>query len=410
MFSVRKLLHTGTILFLAAGLTVSATPASAVAAPPVRCGDTITRDVTLRADLRCTGDALVIGANGVTVDLNQHVISGPRTSGVGITATQRSGLRIRNGAIIDFAWGVTLDSTRNTVIENVRLLRNGSDSPGDDGGVQAESVSGLRIDDGAIEAVASGTPAVVATNSTGIAIRGVRVHGGIDLSINTHGSLIADNIFRGGRVTASEANRTVVRDNHLTQSGIRVSESNAVTITGNDLTGGTIQLGIAVEDVTVQRNRLRASEFGLVIDGPARNTRVIENEFTNHFYGMYVRVGLLAVIDGLAVARNTFTDNGGNGLFFEAPAIGGSPARISVTGNRFTANGYASGENDAAGRPNDDGLHTNVPVGSDIVVTGNRTQSNADHGIEALPVGSVRDGGGNVSTGDLNGCVGVVCR
>ncbi|MGW4466204.1 hypothetical protein, partial [Micromonospora sp. NPDC004704] len=107
MSSVRTLLHTGTILFLAAGLTVSATPASAVAAPPVQCGDTITRDVTLRADLRCTGDALVIGANGVTVDLNQHVISGPRTSGVGISATQRSGLRIRNGAIIDFAWGVT---------------------------------------------------------------------------------------------------------------------------------------------------------------------------------------------------------------------------------------------------------------------------------------------------------------
>lgn len=405
----RTLLRTGMILSFVVGLAVTAMPSPAAAAPPVRCGDTITRDVTLRADLRCDGTALVIGADGVTVDLNQHVVSGPRTTGVGISATQRSGLRVRNGAIIDFRWGIDLDSTRNTVVEHVRLLRNGSEAP-DGGGVRAESASGLRISDGAIEAVQGGTPAVVATNSSGAVIRDNTVFGRIDLSINTDGSLVADNTFRGGLLSFSEANRTVVRDNSFTQAGIRVSQSAGALITGNDLTGGSIQLGNSVDDAVIRGNRLQASEFGLVISGPARNARVLENQFTNHFYAMYVRVGLLAVVEGLTVTRNTFTDNGGPGLFVEAPATGSVPARITVSANRFTANGYASGENDAAGRANDDGLHTNIPVGSDLVVTGNRTQSNADHGIEALPVGSVRDGGGNVSTGDPNGCVGVVCR
>jgi nitrous oxidase accessory protein NosD len=276
--------------------------------------------------------------------------------------------------------------------------------------VRAESVSGLRISDGAIEAVQSGTSAVVATNSSGVVIRDIAVFGGIDLSINTHRSLVADNTFRGGRLSLSEANHTVVRGNSFTQAGIRVSESTAPSIVDNEFVSGTVIFAPAVDDAVVRGNRFRAAEFGFVIFGPSRNARVLENQFTGQSYGLYVRVDLLAVVEGLTVSRNTFTDNGAVGLFIEATTVGPVPARISVSDNRFTANGYASGESDAAGRPNDDGLHTNVPIGSDIVVTGNRTQSNADHGIEALPIGSVRDGGGNVSTGDPNGCVGVVCR
>ena len=44
------------------------------------CGDTITHDVTLTADLHCTTGwfALYVPTHGVTVDLDGHTISGSR--------------------------------------------------------------------------------------------------------------------------------------------------------------------------------------------------------------------------------------------------------------------------------------------------------------------------------------------
>ena len=55
--------------------------ASAKSLPsPVKCGDTLTHSVKLTADLTdCPGDGLVIGADGITVDLNGHTIDGTVT-------------------------------------------------------------------------------------------------------------------------------------------------------------------------------------------------------------------------------------------------------------------------------------------------------------------------------------------
>jgi hypothetical protein len=412
MLKDRTLLRVGAILFLAVVLTGSALPSPAAAAPPVACGDTITVDVTIRGNLYCAGDGLVIGANGVNLNLNGHVISGSGVGvGVGVTATGRSGLVIRNGAINGFWRGIALESTRNTKVNSVRLLRNGApgDRPGG-GGVHAEDVSGLRISGGRI-AGPIGIEAVAAQTSTGIAIDGVDVTGRIDLSIDTTASVVSRNIFRGGLLTLSEANRTVVRRNAFTESGVRVSESNYVSVLDNDFTRSTIEIANASENVLVRGNSLRASEVGLRVDSPVPNLRVLDNTFTGHAYGVQVQVEFLALVEGLSVARNTFTDNGVAGLFLEVTgAARPTAAPVGIVGNRFVANGFASADEDAAGRPIDDGLHTNVPVGSDVVVARNRTRANADFGIEALPAGSVRDGRGNQSVGDRNGCVGVVCQ
>ena len=55
-----------------------------------------------------------------------------------------------------------------------------------------------------------------------------------------------------------------------------------------------------------------------------------------------------------------------------------------------------------------DGLHITVPLGTDITVANNQTSNNADYGIEAQS-GTVIDGGGNVSSNDPSGCLGVAC-
>src|SRR5919107_897463 len=57
---------------------VAAGPSSAhVRAVDVACGETITDDTTLHADLvDCPSNGLVIGADDVTLDLNGHTIDG----------------------------------------------------------------------------------------------------------------------------------------------------------------------------------------------------------------------------------------------------------------------------------------------------------------------------------------------
>ena len=54
-------------------------PTPPALASQVRCGDVITQDTRLEADLvNCPGDGIVIGADHVALDLNGHVIDGGR--------------------------------------------------------------------------------------------------------------------------------------------------------------------------------------------------------------------------------------------------------------------------------------------------------------------------------------------
>ena len=81
----------------------------------MRCGDTISADSSIHADLsNCPGDGLVIGADNVTLDLNGHTIDGDATPGTtdpdaGIRLETHQGVTIQNGAVDEFDNGVLLD-------------------------------------------------------------------------------------------------------------------------------------------------------------------------------------------------------------------------------------------------------------------------------------------------------------
>ena len=97
-------------LTLCAGLVAAAAaPASAQTAHP-QCGDTITQDTTLYADLvDCPGDGLVIGANGVTLDLGGHVVDGAGANdSAGVSGSGFHGARIENGTVRQFGVGIAL--------------------------------------------------------------------------------------------------------------------------------------------------------------------------------------------------------------------------------------------------------------------------------------------------------------
>ena len=99
------------------------------------CGDTITVDTTLEADLTdCPSNGLLIGADNITLDLNGHMISGdgklvrrcPRRQpcDIGIANDDRVGVTIRNGSVRGFAIGVGVLRVRDNRLVKLMSSEN----------------------------------------------------------------------------------------------------------------------------------------------------------------------------------------------------------------------------------------------------------------------------------------------
>src|SRR5829696_8484752 len=77
----RQLVATVALLLMGCCLAFDAGPASA---SHVSCGDRITADTTLDADLvNCPNHGIVIAADDVTLDLNGHLVDGDGTPAAG---------------------------------------------------------------------------------------------------------------------------------------------------------------------------------------------------------------------------------------------------------------------------------------------------------------------------------------
>ena len=102
---------------------------------PLSCGDTITVDTTLDRDLsNCPNNGIVIGADGITLDLNGHTISGdgklvrrcPRRQicDVGVANDGHDGVTVRNGSVGHFASGVLVGRARENRVLNISSSQN----------------------------------------------------------------------------------------------------------------------------------------------------------------------------------------------------------------------------------------------------------------------------------------------
>src|SRR3954452_9354166 len=113
------------LLRAAAGAPLLSAPAAASAAP-LRCGQTITRDTRLTADLvNCPATGITIDANHVTLDLNGHTIDGAgRDTGVVIAAGRR-GVRVSGGTIREFLDGLhVFEGGAHTLLRDLTATQN----------------------------------------------------------------------------------------------------------------------------------------------------------------------------------------------------------------------------------------------------------------------------------------------
>ena len=99
------------------------------------CGDTITVDTKLDSDLLdCPNNGLVIGADGVTVNLNGHVITGdgeefsecPKGEfcDVGVLSDRYDGVTVMNGTTRGFNLGVTMAGSDGSEIVGITATKN----------------------------------------------------------------------------------------------------------------------------------------------------------------------------------------------------------------------------------------------------------------------------------------------
>ena len=118
----------GIIVALLLAATVAAAGPAHAADPS--CGSAITADTTLTADLACTGDALIVTASGITLDLGGHTVSGPGSTfggPVGVRLVPGApGVRVRTGHVQGFWRGVSAPAGADrTDMSGLTLARNG---------------------------------------------------------------------------------------------------------------------------------------------------------------------------------------------------------------------------------------------------------------------------------------------
>jgi parallel beta-helix repeat protein len=93
--------HLWKVLVVAA-LALAMLPAGASAQQAVGCGDVLTTDTVLTADLvDCPGDGLVVGADGIRIRLNGHSITGTGAPGsAGVRNQGHDGVTIEDGDFV----------------------------------------------------------------------------------------------------------------------------------------------------------------------------------------------------------------------------------------------------------------------------------------------------------------------
>lgn len=290
-----------TLLCLSTTLLVCIAWASPALANHVSCGDVLIQDTTLDSDLVCPGDALRIGADGVTLDLAGHEIRGPGgVTGAVAVDNHRftpedprafNDMTVEHGRISGFGLAIRVEDSTGGRISDLKSdglwlrrvdgyeVRRNVLSAGSIVLIESDSnlVQGNRIDDGVIQLIV-GNQNVVDRNRVSFTQSGIT-----DLiRISAPTTTVTRNVTRGGGISLQgNANGSVVDGNRVVDAlvGIWVTSVSEATVSGNRVTD-SVEDGIRVafshfQNDVVERNIvLRNGDDGIDIDSiPTSVTR-----------------------------------------------------------------------------------------------------------------------------------------
>ncbi|MCA1703039.1 MAG: right-handed parallel beta-helix repeat-containing protein [Actinobacteria bacterium] len=221
-----------------AGLGITGTPAEA--ATRLRCGTVITQDTTLSANVGpCAGDGLIIGADGITLNLGRYTVTGKNGAAetVGVRFRNVTGSKVQGGTITGFDAGVAVVGGSGNTVASITARDNINDNTG-----AQTATTACAYGDG-----------IVVENSDTNTITGNRV--------------VHNGPFSGISLILDSDNNSVL--------GNTVLDSNVPNVSGGDRTGSC--------GAPFSR---RIQDIGIRIEGPGADGNLVRsNRVTNSAIG-----------------------------------------------------------------------------------------------------------------------------
>jgi parallel beta-helix repeat protein len=363
--------------------------APSIALPGPACGDTITTDTTLYADLvDCPNNGIVIGADDITLDLNGHAIDGDgalvdpcedETCDLGVdNHAGHSNVTVVGGTVTEFGFGVLVGGADDNRLSRLTVSDNIFS------GILVFESSRLRVERNTV------TRNGLDTDFSGIAAFAM-----------TDGTLTHNHVLDNGDIglyaEGIDGNRIVGNEFSGNLEAGMLFDGSGNVVSGNRVTrGAETGIGLAGDDNVVSRNHITgapgcpACGYGVSFEGGSRN--VFERNFIAHF-GWGIRVDAFT---GLArdtvIRKNVVRRAVEDGIVVDQEQVG--PVDNTLVQRNVVL------------RAGDDGIDVGSPS---TTLSGNVAVRNHDLGIEAVP--GVTDGGGNhaAANGDPQQCTNISC-
>ncbi|MEY2425003.1 MAG: large repetitive protein [Actinomycetota bacterium] len=364
----------GTVALTAAiVMLLTSPPARAESETTVKCGQVVTRTIRLANDLRgCRVDGLVVGAGGITIDLNGHTLDGTSAAGpknphdcfCGVNVGEYAGVTVTNGNVTDFVSGVEVFGDRATIagINATHMW---------DAGAMVRGGDGTRVVHQETDDAYWGVFMREASHASVTGARVTRVqHSGIALLY------VADVL-----VTASDVDGQWAEGE--ADWGLEAISSTRVAFTHNTVRHiGGVGIGVGT--------RLRGTADGVEISGNVVSLSATGIGATTRAPGEPGPGDVLHV----TISGNVVFDNREDGINIDVPHQGVAAKQTTITDNTVVNNAW-------------DGINVHAPS---TTIGANNAWSNGRLGIRA--VRGVTDGGRNRAwhNGDARQCIGVSCQ
>ncbi|HJV09405.1 MAG TPA: right-handed parallel beta-helix repeat-containing protein [Acidimicrobiales bacterium] len=298
-------------------------PVDVAGAVVVSCGQTITQNTVLTADVGpCPvggGNGIIVGASNITLDLNGHQVLGTANAindGAGIYVLGRTGVTVRNGTVRNFDCGVAIE------------------------GGSGNTVTGIFAQDniGAVGLTRCGEGVAVMSSQNNRVANNRIVHNGPFGGIGVYTRNDAEHpratsgVSRGNVIDGNQ-----VTDNNLPRSptindsdGIRIETLSVFNIISNNTVTGSGLDGISM--------------FSFAPDNTVRFNSVHNNGFLNTFRRRGDGIRVFGGADRTTVVGNRMTGNAANGIIFHGVFDTPSGPRPPAT-NSTATNNFAVGNN-----------------------------------------------------------------
>jgi parallel beta-helix repeat protein len=290
------------------------------------CGQVVTQDVTLTSDLNCdNGDGLIVGAPGITINLNGYSITGPQGGGEASPTTADSGSG--NGGETN---PTTADSGRGGSVTPVSTT---ADSNNEDSGEADDEASGGEANPtttadsgtGDSDVTSASTPrqatdydgssGILVANADNVAIQGLGEIAGFSRGVTflgSSGGAVTDVQLVNNEIGVVQASSegTEVSRNTITNNGIAVvSDASNGGVTAFNQIVANLEQGILLlgssDSVVAANNMYGNGASGIYLDPMSQRNHIDYNTVFGH------ETADLNNADGMPtnVNQNSFGDN-----------------------------------------------------------------------------------------------------